>query len=588
MSTVRTDVREGRLRRKLGDAPRSVSRSRATAADCIGLAVIVGLFGIVASLFAGVQTLWLDETTQMAGIGLGPIGVTQWLAGARHVFEWAVAPDRMPPLSYYYHQAWGVVVGKGEISLRWSGIVCGVATIALTHAIGRRVYRTSVAIVGASVMGLAPGVTERAVEIRAYPLYLLLATAALYAAVRHVQSEKRVRWLILATVLASTALWTHFQGLVYAVALIFALAVHHRIERRSLVAPLAALGAIGAAFVALTPFISNSLDVSRRGPHFTVSDNLISFGDLCYNLVSHRINLDVPLLLVVASAGALLAIAASVCAHFAAAGRVHPVTRLLLCLAGTYLLTVLAASLMVRSFRPAIFQYNLPLVPSLAILFGLTVAADQLMWRRLALSGVAMLIACQCVGSARLVLEGQRVAHGLDGRIVQRIERLGVDSVIVIHEAGSNGEDSQVYYPLAYFVGGRLRQYVHDQTRDCFCLREDKKPTPPASIEVPHLIVVRVGLHNPFHNRPNAPMESGLAVQTLSTSSNWRLVESFTYEAYFKMTTWVFDRVKVPTARVAAQPQRNRMSSPMVFVASPYETSAETQVPLHRALSRLP
>jgi hypothetical protein len=546
MTSVVSHSQRPSLRPRSGRALRHFSAPKT--ADLVFLPIILGFFLTVAGGFARHQTLWLDEVTQLAGIGLGPIGVTRWLAGSAHTFGWAVAPDRMPPLSYYYQQAWAMLVGAGDVSLRWSGITCGVAAIVLIHAIGRRAYGARAAIVAAAVGGLATAVIERTVEIRAYPLYLLFATAALYAAVRHVQAAAGHRWLILATVLACATFWTQFQGLVFATGLLLAVALHHRTQRRSLAPPIAALGAVAAAFVAAAPFISHSLEVSRRGAHFTFADNLASLQDLCWSLVGQRINLDVPWLAVLSVAGAVLALGAGLRAHLAAGKAVLPVTRALLCVAGFQVVTVLTACLAITAFRPGAFQYNLPLVPSLAVLFASTVTVSDTTCRRLALAGVALLLACHVTGGVRMVTEGYRMAHGVDVRIVQTVERLGVDNVVVIHEAGSNGADVQAYYPLAYFLGGHLTQYLYSPQTRSFRRQPDKKPTDPVSLQVPHVIVVRSGVGNAFRSAATAPvpMDRGPAVDALGASPDWRLARSFTYDAYFKMTTWVFDRVSVP------------------------------------------
>jgi len=520
--------------------------ARAWVANWVGLAVILGIFVAVARGFAGLQTVWLDETAQLAGIGLGPMGVTRWLTGTPQAFDWAVPSDRMPPLSYYYHQMWTMVVGTSVLSLRWSGIVCGVGAVALTYATARRAYGPRAAMVAAAFIGLAPAVIEKAVEIRAYPLYLLFAAAALYATVRHVQAARGHLWLILAAALAGATLLTHLQGLVFAIALLLAVAVHHRSERRSLAPLIAGLGTVAAALLLVTPFIGHSLAVSRSGAPFAIAGNLASLHDLAWSLASNRINLDVWALVVLPPVGALFVIAAAVTGRVVAGRSSSPVTRVLLWLVGFYLLGVVAECLVVTAFRPGLFHYNLPMVPTLALLFGSIVAIPDTRRRRVALTGATILLACQAVGDVRMVGEGQRVAHGIDMRLVQRIERLGPDRVAVIHEAGSNGADCQVYYPLAYFVGGSLNQWVYDEKARWFWQYSDTRLTTPASLQTPHVIVVRIEAGDPFRSTATAPtpMARGLAAQAFDDSRDWRFVESFTYEAYFKMTAWVFDRVE--------------------------------------------
>ena len=90
--------------------------------------------------FAQRQTLWLDETTQLSGIPLGPVGVTQWLAGAPHDFGCPTAPDRMPPVSYWVGQIWTYVFGFSELSLRYMGVACVAGAIVLVYAAGRRAF----------------------------------------------------------------------------------------------------------------------------------------------------------------------------------------------------------------------------------------------------------------------------------------------------------------------------------------------------------------------------------------------------------------------------------------------------------------
>ena len=72
-------------------------RNRSAAMETLA---VVAVAVLAAGLFLPHQALWIDETTQMAGLTLSPRHLVQWLANpASHDF--GVPGDRMPPLSYW-------------------------------------------------------------------------------------------------------------------------------------------------------------------------------------------------------------------------------------------------------------------------------------------------------------------------------------------------------------------------------------------------------------------------------------------------------------------------------------------------------
>ncbi|MDT8344381.1 MAG: hypothetical protein RQ752_08085, partial [Thermohalobaculum sp.] len=102
------------------------------------LAVAIGAIHLAAAArFAGVQSLWVDETTQMTGLSLDFIERMRWLAGGSNM-QLGVPPDRMPPGSYVLGAAWSGVAGLSESAMRWFGIVALATGLPALYLAGSR------------------------------------------------------------------------------------------------------------------------------------------------------------------------------------------------------------------------------------------------------------------------------------------------------------------------------------------------------------------------------------------------------------------------------------------------------------------
>ena len=139
---------------------------------------VVAPFVLAASAFLPHQTLWSDETVQMSGLELGPTRVVWWLVGAENP-DFDQYPDRTPPLSYWLGWGWSRIFGLSETSMRWFGVTCVTIAVALVYESGRRAYGVAIGTTAGLIFGLSPQVIIMAVEIRAYPLFLLWSASAL-------------------------------------------------------------------------------------------------------------------------------------------------------------------------------------------------------------------------------------------------------------------------------------------------------------------------------------------------------------------------------------------------------------------------
>ena len=249
-----------------------------------GMVGTAGMAALAAARFLPHQTLWIDEVTQMAGLGLGPIGVVRWLLHPT-LTDLGVPSDRMPPLSYWLGWLWAQAFGLHESSLRWFGVACVVAAVALTFSAARRAFGPLAAWGAGLCLALSPNVCTTAVEIRAYPLFLLISAGALRSAVGIAcaeTSQRTIAWLGLGAWLL-LGLFTHFFGVVLAAAMLVGLAAHRLYLRRPL-APLAILGAaLALAAVGLVPFAKASAEISAVSERNRVYEVV----QLLYRLVAH-------------------------------------------------------------------------------------------------------------------------------------------------------------------------------------------------------------------------------------------------------------------------------------------------------------
>ena len=145
---------------------RYAPRELAALFACVLLAIMVPAF------FMPHQSLWVDETTQLSGLTLGPSEVTAWLAGT-DPHRFGVPPDRSPPMSYWIGWGWSRVFGLTEASMRWLGVVLVAFATMLVFDAGRRAWGCAAALTAGLLFALSPNVVVNAVEIRSYPLFLL-------------------------------------------------------------------------------------------------------------------------------------------------------------------------------------------------------------------------------------------------------------------------------------------------------------------------------------------------------------------------------------------------------------------------------
>ena len=440
-------------------------RWRRGAGRWLGLVLVVSAFLGGAAAFLPHQALWIDEATQRSGLTLGPAAVARWLAGEQRP-EFGQYPDRMPPLSYWLGWAWSRVVGPGEGSLRWFGVVCAALAVALVYEGARRVAGVGAAWVAGLICGLSPAVIVLAVEVRAYPLFLLWSAAAFRFAIGVLAPAEGSEatpvghgrpWSYAGLALAlALAILTHFYGVVLAGAILTALVIELR-PRAALRGKLpAVVGIVALAVVGITPFLAASMrlygDLDGTGPG--PGGRLIGAGRLLPRLITH------PTLSVQRPAAAVAVTAAAILLA-AALGLPRPARqpgRAIAWALAAGLAAITAARLVFDRFDASSTSYNAWMLPGLYILLATGLAASSPAARGTAAVAAGLLLAAQFCGVYQLAAHGDYFAHGPHRRIAAAIRAATAADLAVVHDDASRRID-YLYRPLRYEFGPRLPHY---------------------------------------------------------------------------------------------------------------------------------
>jgi hypothetical protein len=419
----------------------------------VTLAVMVAA-AVAAGLFLPHQALWIDETTQLSGLSLRPAGLLHWLVHpASHDF--GVPGDRMPPLSYWLEWVWSRFFGLNETSLRWFGAVCAAGAAGLVSSAARRAFGRRAGLFAGLFLALSPNACVTAVEIRAYPLFLLTTAGALRTLVVILRAPppgaRRGIWIQL-TVWLIAGMYVHFFGALFGGLVVLGLAVDALTRRRALrpivvVATILALGLAG-----LVPFVIASQGLSA----VTVRDRRHEVIQLVYRLIGHPAMAVFPLATVLAfgSAATLLVLAACRLPE----GSRGPFRFFALVLAAGIAISA-AANFVVGGFTAAKVSYATWAVPVICLALAAPLTRSAGRWSGIALGAAVVLLACQGVGIAELARNGDYFAHGPQPRLQRILDGLGQRHPAVIH-ADPIADYGAAYFPLRFANGPGLAQFV--------------------------------------------------------------------------------------------------------------------------------
>lgn len=447
--------------------------------------VVVAIFVAGSLWFASSQAIWIDETTQLAGLSLSPSQQLQWLAGELPT-PGGVPPDRNPPLSYLLGDIWVALIGSGELQLRIAGIAAFLAAVPAVWLAGRRLGSSLGAFFALALVFLSPAMIVQAVEIRPYPLFFALSCWALWAYVEVIAHETSPKWrLVTLTAILIAASYTHFYGIVLSFCVMASLLVFSVVQRRSIVAVLLAGVAYGVAILGLVPFVLGGAKVSGAAtPVQSLGGIVKGMAKLAYRLAFHGVHLALttPVVLLAAAALALLGLLAI--------GAQRKSARLFALAPLVVALVVLPlTSLVVRQFNVLAPHYNLWMVPGAAIFLA---AAFASRFRSLALAGGAVVIATQLAATAILVQNPEPWTHGPGEWLVSQISEPA--HTLIIHD-GTTSDWAHGYFPIRYLTAGSVTQLLRDADgNDRVITPSGEEPLPAGFSERAYdkLILVRI------------------------------------------------------------------------------------------------
>ena len=485
---------------------------------------VMAVAALAAGLFLPHQALWIDETTQLSGLSLSPPALVQWLAHpAAHDF--GVPADRMPPLSYWLGWLWSRLFGLNEHSLRVFGLICVAGAAALVASAARRAFGLAAGLCAGLFLALSPNVCVTAVEIRAYPLFLLTTAGCLRALVLLLEppspTASRRSWIVLGAWLIA-GMYTHFLGALLAGVVVLALAVDRLIKRSSLrpVIALATVVAIGVA--GLVPFVIASIGLSAP----TARDRVHEVVQLVYRLIGHPAMSVFPWAIVLAFGAA----AVLVCAAWSLPRQPRRLFQLVALMLVSGIAISAAANFVVAGFTAAKVSYSTWALPLIAFVLSAPLALPKGRWSPAVLAAAVVFAACEGTGIGELAWHGEYFAHGPQNHLQQILDKLQRQHPAVVY-ADPVDDYAAAYFPLRFANGPALAQFVFADAGD----------RPPLGIPIglpaetwrerlrgySHLVVVRSRAQNARQlvdqiRHGDHPFDESRLITALESSRQWR------------------------------------------------------------------
>jgi glycosyltransferase involved in cell wall biosynthesis len=512
----------------------------------MALIVVMALFLWPATEFLNKQSYFVDEVTQLSGLTLGPVKVTRWLAG-HEAHRFGVPPDRMPPVSYWAGWLWSAGFDLSEGAMRWLGVLCvGIALILVFEA-SRRAWGLRAAFAAGLMMALSPNTIENAVEIRAYPLFMLFSAGALFclAGLFANGSDGHGRRLAGMGIWSLLAMYTHFFGLLLAGS-VFTAAAIMRWWRRERLAPVITVGVVVMiAALGLWPFVSAA--VAKSGADVRAE----GFGVGALVRFAYRGLFGHPAMstsIIVTAAAALGFVALSIISLWPKRRGSAAAYAMLLTL-GAGMVVAGIASLIVSTFESVNPSYNLWRIPAFALLLGSALAVRPTVLRSVAAVAAIVLIGASAYGAWQLVKHGDSFAHGPHRQITAVIDDLDPRDVAIVHDGGF--EWGKVYFPIHYAFRGDVKQFQFDAASEVG-LRVKRLPDGGENLDIEsiparYLVVVEAAEQSwrdlaeriRDGSRTLAP---GPMLRGMNQSTQWRRLKEHRFTATLAVELHVFER----------------------------------------------
>jgi hypothetical protein len=434
--------------------------------DVLVAAVLIGVLSIELYVFARSQDIWLDESTQLSGMGLRFWDMLLWLAG-EDPNRLGVPADRSPPMSYVLDWLWLHLYGNSEIGFRLfhsAFVIAGTSCLAI---VARRELGWPAMIVSLGFLVLSPKLIQAGVEIRSYPVFFALTCAQVMVFLKLVASpeEPDLRRLALFGAICLVAIYTHFYGVASTCAFFLALGISFLRRPVALAKIISAFVIVAIGSAALMPFISAAaqipvfLPASADGP-------VVTHGSVT-QYISYLLKLTADAANMVSLSGAIaflsgtfaLLAASMLAATIRLINRRSKPSDWLIVVVISGVLAIVTASLFVKTFDVLKTSYSLWLLVPISLLVGAgaTSATGFRLWdvfgRRVALVALfagAGMSTYMFFGNASLFVHGPQ-------RFMAALYDEAAAPKAILYENGAAWAWS--YIPLQYSHEGKVVQY---------------------------------------------------------------------------------------------------------------------------------
>jgi mannosyltransferase len=197
----------------------------------------------------------------------------------QNVARGLMAADGFPPLYNLLLHRW-LHLFPYSLAARWLSVLFGVLCVYFGWLLGRRIAGDAVGLWTALFLAVSPLHIWYSQEARSYALFLLLATVALWALLRALESDLFLDWSLYATT-ATAGMYVHYYFVVVVIAGGIVV-LHGRRGRHQLAKPVAAHAALAALCLPLLWLILPDLAL-QRGSQYS---NQPRFSVLVYTYVS--------------------------------------------------------------------------------------------------------------------------------------------------------------------------------------------------------------------------------------------------------------------------------------------------------------
>jgi hypothetical protein len=439
--------------------------------------------------------------------------------------------------------------GLTESSLRWFGVACVTLAAGFVYSGTRRAFGSWAACAAGMLFALSPNVGYYAVEIRAYPLFLLTAAGSLNAFLALLAANGRGRghWVAL-TIWLALGMFTHFFGLVNAGAVLLALLLvgWRRFDR---VWPVFGAGAfLVCCGVALLPFVFGAASISGAdGPSGSAPHRWGEVAQLLYRLLGHPTMQVHPVTIGLAFLSAAVLLAAGLAARRETSAPMHGI---LLALAAGLGVTI-GASFFLRGASAAKYSYSCWTLPFLFAALGGALAAKPARLRVSATLASLLLLGCEVAATHQLWVRGDYFAHTGHQKIRRILASLPRAETAMVHE-GVPGY-SLLMFPIRYEQGAALKQLVATASRERPFGTDGIDPDRPEELarlsDYRWLVVVNNRQQNASDiarqiNDRDEPLGSGRLLRALERDGTWHRIDHELCVAFLASEVVVLERSK--------------------------------------------